>query len=635
MKKFKCKNLDCINENNIPFKIVFSYLLLGFTWILLSDIILNYYFNFNKLQIYKGLLYVIITSLLLYKIINKYSLKLKQQESFYKSIYNNNHLTMLIIDPENGDIIDANPAACSFYGYNKDKITSMKITDINVSNDKKVFSYLQKIKNNQKNNFHFKHRLSNGEIKHVRVYSGPISCGEKELLYSIVHDITENINKEKKIKYLAFRDSLTGLYNRAFFKEKLDWYLNEFSKDNKMLAVMFIDLDDFKKINDNLGHPTGDKLLKKIANQLKKQVGKNNLIARIGGDEFLILLPQIKSTQDSIKTAQKIIDIFNKPYFIDNYELHISGSIGISLYPSHGTTSDILIKNADIAMYKAKNNGKNKFELFSDDLNEKVKEEFMLENHLRHALKRNEFIVYYQPIVDTNIPKIIGAEALLRWKHPKLGFIPPNKFIPIAESKGFINPIGEWILKTASIQVKKWHDLGYNDIFVSVNISVNQLKQKNFVSLVSKILKETGLKPEYLNLEITESIYMENIDYIIDVVKNLKNLKLNISIDDFGTGYSSLAQLKNLSISKLKIDRTFTKDINIDLNNNNIVSAIIAMANNLNIKVIAEGVETKDQLEFFKNNNCNVIQGYLFSPPLDKNSFEELINSNIILSKTP
>ncbi|SHJ94011.1 sensor domain-containing protein [Tepidibacter formicigenes] len=635
IKKTKSKTLDYINENNILFKIVFIYLFSGLTWILLSDSILNYYFNFDKLQTYKGSLYVIITSVLLYRLIGKYISKIKHQESFYKSIYNNNHLTMLIIDPDSGYIIDANPAACSFYGYDKNELTNMKITDINVSNDKKVFSYLKKIKNNQKNNFHFKHRLSNGEIKHVRVYSGPINCGGKKLLYSIVYDITENINKEKKIKYLAFRDSLTGLYNRAFFKEKLDWYLNKYSKNKKMLSVMFIDLDDFKKINDNLGHSIGDKLLKKIANQLKKQVGKNNIIARIGGDEFLILLPQIKNTQDSIKTAQKIIDIFKEPYFIDNHELHISCSIGISLYPTHGISSDTLIKNADMAMYKAKNSGKNKFELYSNDLNEKVKEEFILENHLRNALKRNEFKIYYQPIIDTNIKKIIGAEALLRWKHPKLGFVPPNKFIPIAESKGFINSIGEWVLRTASLQTKKWHNFGYENIFISINISVSQLRQKDFVNLVSNILRETGLNPEYLNLEITESIYMENIDYIMDVVNNLKNLKLNISIDDFGTGYSSLAQLKNLSISKLKIDRSFTKDLNIDLNNNNIVSAIIAMAKSLNLTLIAEGVETDEQLKFFKSHKCNLIQGYLFSPPVDTDSFTKLINdSSIALENT-
>ncbi len=458
------------------------------------------------------------------------------------------------------------------------------------------------------------------------------SNGKALRMIGVHTDITQLKNKEEKIYDLAYTDPLTGLYNRTFLKEQLDLEVNICAQNDHLLGVMLIDLDDFKKINDNLGHAAGDKLLKETGQRLKVYAKTSHLITHIGGDEFALLLPEIKKIGDALSVAQEILDDLKNPFFIDCREIHISASIGISFYPKDGLDGNILIKNADISLYKAKTSGKNRFEFYSPYLNKKIEEEFMLENHLRHALEKNEFYIYYQPIVDILSQKIVGAEALLRWKHPKLGFISPDKFIPIAEEKGFILSIGEWILRNICIQNKKWRDLGY-DLFISVNISVNQLKQNNFVKMVSKILEETGVDPKYIDLEITESISMENIDHIMDTIQELKALHVNLSMDDFGTGYSSLSQLKNLSLTKLKIDRSFTKDIHVDVNNTNIVSAIIAMAKNLNMDIIAEGVETKDQLEFFKSYDCNIIQGYLFSPPVDTASFEKMISDQRSIAK--
>ncbi|SHH16597.1 sensor domain-containing protein [Tepidibacter thalassicus] len=664
--------------------------------------------------------------------------KLKESKEFCESIYEN-YLPIFVMYTEDGQIVDANQAACSFYKYTKEEFTKLKITDLNVLPCEDVFKHIEDAKMKKKSHFFFPHKLSTGEIRNVEVYSGCINIDGKKFLYSIVKDITQseinkkklilfekvfenstegilitdingyikwinssfslitgyskdeligkNVNdfyinmwsdlrkegkwrgeivntkkngeitvslvnffsvnyekdnithfagiitditenklKEEKINYLAFRDCLTGLYNRSYFMETLDIEINKAKKNNKMLAVLFMDLDGFKKINDSLGHCVGDKLLKEVALRLKKCVRKNDIISRLGGDEFTLLIKDIVNIENVALAVQRIMSIFKNPYLIGEYKIYISASIGISIYPNDGVESGILIRNADIAMYNAKDSGKNKFKFYCSNLNDKIQEEFILENNLRYALDKNEFFINYQPIFDVNTEKIVGMEALLRWKHIKLGIIPPSKFIPIAESSGLITKIGNWVLKNACIHAKKFHDLGI-DVFISVNVSVNQLKEGNFARSILKIIKETGIDPKYLDLEITESISMENIDYIRDVLNKIKDLKVNISMDDFGTGYSSLAQLKNLCISKLKIDSSFIKDIYIDSNSTAIVSAIIAMAKNLNIEVIAEGVETKDQFEFLKEHGCEMVQGYLFSPPVDENSIRKLIEN--------
>lgn len=442
----------------------------------------------------------------------------------------------------------------------------------------------------------------------------------------IIKDITEKKKKEEKIKYMSFRDNLTDLYNRTFFIYKLD---NEISKNlNKNLSVLYLDLDDFKNINDTLGHSFGDKVLQEFVIRIKQCVRDVDTVARIGGDEFIILMQQYENKMRYINTANCILNSLRNPIVVNKKKLEISVSIGIAEYPNDGKNAEALIKNAEIAMYKAKEN-KNIYEkrisLYYSDMDEKIKEDFLLSNHIRYAIEKKELSIYYQPIIDISTEKIVGAEALLRWKHPKFGFISPEKFIPIAEKNGLIDKIGSWVLENSCRQNKEWQDKGYSPIKISVNISVNQLRQKSFPKSVFDILRKTNFDSKYLELEITESISAENIKNIEKILHNLEKLGISLSIDDFGTGYSSLGQLKKLPISKLKIDKSFINDIDNEHNNTEIALAIITMAKSLNIKVVAEGIETKRQLEFLKDNKCEFGQGYLFSRPVDSTEFEKIL----------
>ncbi|TCO78721.1 sensor domain-containing protein [Marinisporobacter balticus] len=434
-------------------------------------------------------------------------------------------------------------------------------------------------------------------------------------------EITDCKSKEEKINYLAFRDFLTGLYNRAFFIRKLNYTLVNACSKKEKIGILFIDLDGFKNINDHLGHAAGDQLLQKVAKRIKQCVRESDIVARIGGDEFVLLLSQMEDVENPMYIAKRIVDGFEKPFYVNENKLYVDISIGIAIYPDDGKTADTLMIHADMAMYKAKESKGNKVERFSDILNEKEKERFVIENLLKDALARDEFSLYYQPIINMKTGKMMGAESLLRWKTEKLGFIPPDKFIPIAERNGLIVPLGEWVLKTACRQNKQWQETGYMPIYLAVNISVRQLEQKDFINRIENILNETGLDPKYLELEITESISAENIHNIGNAFKKLNDLGVTLSIDDFGTGYSSLGQLKILPISKLKIDKIFVKDIHKEINHTAITAAIIAMAKRLNLEVVAEGIETEDQLRFLQENKCDMGQGYLFSKPIDASRF--------------
>lgn len=566
----------------------------------------------------------------LYSIVYDVTEKKKNEEKLklFRKLLENNTEGVVIAD-DKGIIKWVNPAFCSLTGYSEQELIGKnpKILKSGKHDNDFYKNMWESIAKEGKWKGEIWNKRKNGEQYLQSLNMFLIKDNDTNIVHfaGIISDITQCKDKEQKINYLAFRDSLTGLYNRAFFIEKLNWQIKEESKKKEALAVVFMDIDGFKKINDNLGHVVGDKLLQEVAKRLRETIRKNDIVARIGGDEFVILLPKIKGKEYAVEIAQRIIEMFKSSYTINDCDIYISVSIGIALYPEDALDSDTLIKNADIAMYNAKDSGKNIFKLYSSKLNDKIKEEFSLENSLRYALEKNEFFIEYQPIFDISSDKVIGAEALIRWKNEDLGYVEPDKFIPIAEKSNFIIPIGQWVLENACIQAKKWHDKGYK-IFIAVNISVNQLKKEGFVEDVSKILKKTYLEPEYLELEITESISVENIYHIIRILNKLKELKVTISMDDFGTGYSSLAQLKNLYISKLKIDKSFTKDIEIDASGTLIVSTIIAMAKSLNLKVVAEGVETNDQLEFLKEYECDMIQGYLIGAPTNSESFEKFLN---------
>ncbi|MBH0164181.1 EAL domain-containing protein [Fictibacillus sp. 7GRE50] len=436
---------------------------------------------------------------------------------------------------------------------------------------------------------------------------------------SIIRDITERKRNEKKINQMVYRDPLTGLPNRLLLNDRLSQALELADENKQTIGIMFIDLDRFKYINDTLGHAVGDQLLIEIAKRIQACVGKNDTVCRQGGDEFIVLIPNTTADEVS-KIAQQIVDLFSSSVMVNEQELFVTPSIGIAMYPGDGRDIETLIKNADTAMYRVKEQGKNNFQFYTPEMNEAVTKKMKLEIGLRKALERDEFKIVYQPQIDVETGGIIGVEALLRWHHPEWGTISPAEFIPIAEETGLILQIGEWVLHGACRQNKAWQNAGYAPLRMAVNISSRQFQQSDLVERVSRILNETELAPQYLELELTESIIQDS-KYAVAKMQQLKEMGIHLSIDDFGTGYSSLSYLKTFPIHTLKIDQSFTRNIYADPKDASLVETIIAMAHNLDLRVIAEGVETEEQLQFLQQKQCNEAQGYYFSRPI---SAEEL-----------
>ncbi|WP_134702248.1 EAL domain-containing protein [Ammoniphilus sp. YIM 78166] len=428
-------------------------------------------------------------------------------------------------------------------------------------------------------------------------------------------DITERKKSEEHLKFLAHYDVLTELPNRFLFHDRLSQALLQAQRVGRQVAVMFLDLDRFKWINDTYGHGVGDQLLQSVAARLKKCVRKSDTVARLGGDEFTVLLSNILEAKDAAKVAEKIFHAFSTPFQLDEQEFFITTSIGISVYPEDGVDLETLIKNADAAMYCAKEIG-NTYQFFEPEMKKATTEKILLENSLHKALERGEFMVYYQPQIDVHSRKIMSMEALLRWNHPELGIVSPTQFIPLAEETGLIVPIGEWIIETVCRQNKAWQSQGFQPLKIAVNLSPRQLIDKFLPSTIARILRHSGLDPAYLELEITEGISLNHIDSNIKTINEIRKLGVTVSIDDFGTGYSSLSYLKKYPVDRLKIDRSFVKDIIHDPRNAAIARAIIEMAHGLNLKVIAEGVETEEELKFFVDNQCDAVQGYFFCKPM-------------------
>ena len=469
---------------------------------------------------------------------------------------------------------------------------------------------------------------------------GKIDSG---LLERSIRHAIERKRAEEQILHLAYYDSLTDLPNRVLFKERLDTVLEINKRHKRLAAMLFLDLDNFKRINDTLGHRIGDSLLRGVAGRLvsnrcirksdsigntcEPQKGELHkaTVARLGGDEFTILLSEITKGQDAGKVAQRIIDELSRPFTLDGHEIFITTSIGITIYPLDGEDIDSLLKNADIAMYKAKSQGKNNYKFFKHSMNATAMERLKMENDLHKALQREEFVLYYQPQIEITTGKILGMEALIRWQHPKDGMISPSMFIPLAEETGMILPIGEWTLHTACKQNKKWQEMGFDPITVSVNLSSTQFERSNLIRTIIDSLNESFLSPRYLILEITETILMQTKEATIAILHELTKMGLQFSLDDFGTGYSSLSYLRCFPLYSLKIDRSFISDTITNKATANIVKAIIAMAHSLNIKVVAEGVETEDQVDFLYAQNCDEIQGFVRSRPLSPKQATEAL----------
>jgi diguanylate cyclase (GGDEF)-like protein/PAS domain S-box-containing protein len=433
---------------------------------------------------------------------------------------------------------------------------------------------------------------------------------------AIKQDITDRKLAEERVQFLAYYDALTGLPNRTLLQDRLAKALGGAHRRKDKVAILFLDLDSFKIINDSLGHSVGDLVLQEAAERLKRWAREQDTVARVGGDEFLLVLTGLKDVADAAVAAERIVNMMTAGFVVQGHSLNVSCSIGVTIFPEHGADCETLIKNADAAMYCAKENGRNWFRFFTEDMNAQVVERLTLESSLRLALGREELFLVYQPQVDIATGRITGLEALLRWQHPKLGLVPPDKFIRIAENSGLILPIGEWVLRTACRQARKWQDEGLPAVSLAVNVSAVQFRQEGFCELIRKVLHETGLAPQYLELELTESLLLSSGDVTLSVLQALKAMGLKLAIDDFGTGYSSLSYLKKFPVSKLKIDRSFVRDIAVNLDDAAITTAIISMAKSLNLKVIAEGVEDEAQMSFLCAYHCDEIQGYYFSKPL-------------------
>ncbi|MFZ1828362.1 MAG: EAL domain-containing protein [Candidatus Competibacteraceae bacterium] len=476
------------------------------------------------------------------------------------------------------------------------------------------------------------HRLveTGGKVRHVRQQVEIVAdeSGCPSHLYGTLQDITELYQTEERIRQLAFIDSLTRLPNRALFKDRLGTALKLARRYNRHLALLYLDLDNFKRINDTLGHGVGDLLLQATAERLKLSVRSSDSVsrsaideqgesvARMGGDEFTVLLPQIDRSEDAASVAERILWSLSQPLTLGGHEVFITPSIGIAVFPQDGETPETLLKNADMAMYFAKHQGRNLYRFYDAALNETAIKRLTIESQLRKAIERSELTLHYQPQLNLVSGRICGVEALVRWTNDLLGPMPPLDFIPLAEETGLIIPIGEWVLRTACQQAKAWQKAGMGLERMAVNISVLQFVQPGFPNLVAQILEETGLEPQALELEITESLLMKDPEGALETLRTLKKLGVQLAIDDFGTGYSSLSRLKQLPLDRLKIDKAFVREVNTQPNDAAITTAVIAMAESMGLRVIAEGVENEAQLGFLKAKHCDEIQGYYFSRPL-------------------
>ncbi len=469
-----------------------------------------------------------------------------------------------------------------------------------------------------------------GEETPIEDSLSPMHDSAGNVIGSVVvfHDVSETHAMAAKMAHLAQYDFLTDLPNRLLLNDRLTQAISLAQRHQQQLALMFLDLDHFKHINDSLGHAVGDQLLQLVAVRLKACVRSADTLCRQGGDEFVVLLPEIEDAQDAALVAAKMMDAFAQPLIVEGHELDVSLSIGISIFPEDGRDLDTIVKNADIAMYHAKENGRNNYQFFTPEINARAVQRNALKHSLHRAMDRKEFVLHYQSKIDLETGHLTGVEALLRWHHPEQGFIEPSKFVSVAEDCGLIGPIGQWVLQEACGQVQAWHAAGLPIVPVSVNISAVEFKNKNFLQNLSNILEDTGLKPEFLELELTESVMLQDIEATSSVMQSLKDMGIRLTIDDFGTGYSNLSYLKHFPIDTLKIDQSFVRDVTTDMGDATIVRAILNMARSLKLRAIAEGVETPAHLAFLQALQCDEGQGYYFSRPVRAGAFESMLTSD-------
>ncbi|MEZ5549279.1 MAG: EAL domain-containing protein [Pseudomonadales bacterium] len=572
--------------------------------------------------------------------------KLKESEELHRFIVNNSPDLVYMLD-RNGCFTFLNDRLDSLLGYTKEELIGKHYSELvdedhlevarNVFNERRTgeraarnaeLRLRSRVNRRGLRLFHSQSLWV--ELTAEGVYSNPKERTRENFVgtYGTARDISERKEAEEVINFQAYHDLLTHLPNRALLKDRLSLAIAHARRNKRKLAVMFLDLDRFKLVNDTLGHTMGDRLLKAVANRLQSCLRRGDTLARFGGDEFTLLLPEVRTRDDVVVIASKILDRLNAPFVIDGHELFVGASIGISIYPEAGETEEALIQNADIAMYQVKGRGKNGYQFFSEEMNHQFSTRLSLERELRNGLAQGELRVFYQPQVCLDDGRIIGVEALVRWQHPLRGLVQPMDFLPLAEETGLIGQIDEFVQQRAFADVVQWRRKGFGDVTLSVNLSAAQLEQEGFVDRFVGSLQGAGLEPGAVKLEITENTLMQDIEIIIPKLKELRRMGIRIAIDDFGTGYSSLSYLQQFPIQTLKIDRSFVGDIRADDRDASIINAIVAMARGLKLDLIAEGVENRTQLRYLQGQGCREGQGFFFSRPVPAADMQSLLKNN-------
>lgn len=545
----------------------------------------------------------------------------------WEDVFSNVRIGLAVLKPEDNTIELINPALARMHGYTTGELKNRPIIDLFAPEGLKIVADCLASVHDDSSSRESMHRRKDGSEFPVLIDITSVAADKGEVLYRIVNvqDITARKQAEENLRYQAYHDLLTGLPNRDMFLMYLDLEITQARRNDYKIAVLYLDVDRFKNVVDSLGHAAGDKLLKETGARLGSCIRKSDTIGRIGGDDFAILLSDYQRPEDVVINIREIVAAMNAPFQLGSHEFYITLSIGISMFPGDGQDSDTLLKNADNAMFQAKEAGRNSYHFFNAELNKRTVENLILENSLRKAIERDELLVYYQPQMNLKTEQIDCLEALVRWKHPDLGLLRPEQFLLIAEENGFISKIDLWVLQSACAQNKAWQNAGLKHIPVSVNLSARELHDPDLIANISRVLGETGLDSAYLEIEVTETNAMYNIERALSNMDKLREMGVGLAIDDFGTGFSSLNYLKKLPIKKIKIDKSFVKGVVSDDGDQAIVSAVIAMGKNLKLYIVAEGVEKREQLEFFKSKHCDAVQGFYFSEPLPAKRFNTLL----------
>ncbi len=528
-----------------------------------------------------------------------------------------------VIVHQDGLLVSANRPFHQMLGYDEGELDGRPITEITAPESRETIQ--RAMREGLESPYEAQGLRKDGTLVKVEICSKNCLYRGRPARISAIRDMSERVKAEERIRHQAYHDALTGLPNRLLFQDHLALQLAQAHRDRQMMAILFLDLDRLKAINDTLGHETGDQLLIQVGQRLREGLSAGDTVARVGGDEFTVLLPNLTRAEESMQSAERILRSFEPPFSVSGQEVHLGASIGISLYPSDGEDAETLLRNADLALNRAKDQGRNNYQLFTPVMNARAFERLTLENQLRRALEQGQFILHYQPLVDLKGGGIEGAEALLRWRHPEQGLVFPEHFIPLAEETGLIVPLGEWVLRESLAQMARWKAAGLPPVKVAVNLSARQFQQEGLLPQVLGALKATGVEPGSFTLEITESLAMKDAEYTYQILKSFQQMGVSIAIDDFGTGHSSLSYLKKFPLRTLKIDRSFVRGTPADSQDAAIVRAVIALARSMNLRVVAEGVEKPEQAIFLRQQGCDSFQGYWFSRAVAPDEFADML----------